>query len=278
MQRGCRYILVTAPRKPPRIAHGARPEAPTGAAAASLVSALLGTPLMNMTRKRRVALLTALAILLFAGSALATCTSHSKDSDHDGIPNCIEKKLGTNPHSADTDHDGLSDGLELMLGTDPHDADTDGDGESDGVEEAHGRDPMDGDDDADEEVSVKIKSPVAAVDPVAGTVTLLGSRLTVDATGADLEGIADLAELQTRVAAGGTVMAKVKIDPASLAGTGTLVATKVEVEGSDDEDDVRCCLPGDGTHDDCDRKAAGDCAAAGGLNMGPGSCEPNPCP
>ena len=227
---------------------------------------------MNMTRKRRVALLTALAILLFAGSVWAICTSHSKDSDHDGIPNCIEKKLGTNPHSADTDHDGLSDGLELMLGTDPHDADTDGDGESDGVEEAHGRDPMDGEDDADEDVSVKIKSPVAAVDPAAGTVTLLGSRLTVDASGADLEGIADLAELQTRVAAGGTVMAKVKIDPASLAGTGTLVATKVEVEGSDDEDDVRCCLPGGGTHDDCDRQAAGDCAAAGGLNMGPGSC------
>jgi len=234
---------------------------------------------MNMNRKRRIALLTALAILLFAGSTWAACTSHSKDSDHDGVPNCVEKKLGTNPHSADTDHDGLSDGLELMLGTDPHDADTDGDGESDGMEEAHGRDPMDGgDDDADDEVSVKIKSPVAAVDPGAGTVTLLGGRLTVDATGADLEGVADLAELQSRVAAGGTVMVKVKIDPASLAGTGTLVATKVEVKGSDDEDDVRCCLPGGGTHDDCDRQAAGDCAAAGGLNMGPGSCEPNPCP
>ena len=108
--------------------------------------------------------------------------------------------------------------------------------------------------------------------------TLLGGRLTVDASGADLEGVADLAELQSRVAAGGTVMAKVKIDPASLAGAGTLVATKVEVKGSDDEDDVRCCLPGDGAHDDCDHQSAGDCAAAGGLDMGPGSCEPNPCP
>src|SRR5437870_1497703 len=138
------------------------PGHPTLRGAGLLVSALLRTA-MNMRRKRRIGLLTALAILLFAGSVWAACTSHSKDSDHDGIPNCVEKKLGTNPHSADTDHDGLSDGLELMLGTDPHDADTDGDGESDGMEEAHGRDPMDGgDDDADDEVSVKIKSPVAA--------------------------------------------------------------------------------------------------------------------
>ena len=40
---------------------------------------------MDMRRKRRIALLTALAILLFAGSVWAACTSHSKDSDHDGI-------------------------------------------------------------------------------------------------------------------------------------------------------------------------------------------------
>src|SRR5438094_9672291 len=134
---------------------------------------------INLPRTHRIAVLTALAIILFAGSALAVCTSHSKDSDHDGIPNCIEKRLRTNPHSADTDHDGLSDGLELMLGTDPLDADSDGDGQSDGVEEAHDRDPMDsGDgDDGDHQVSAKIKSPVTAVDPAAGTVTLLGGRL-----------------------------------------------------------------------------------------------------
>ena len=234
---------------------------------------------MNMNRKRRIALLTALAILLFAGSVWAACTSRSKDSDHDGIPNCVERQLGTNPHSADTDHDGLSDGLELMLGTDPHDADTDGDGESDGMEEAHGHDPMDSaDDDGDHGVSAKIKSPVAAVDPATGTVTLLGGRLPVDATHAELEGVADLATLKSRVDAGSTVMAKVKIDPASLVGAGPLVATKVEVDGGENGDDVRCCLPGSGAHDDCEQQSAGDCSDASGLNMGPGSCEPNPCP
>jgi len=235
---------------------------------------------MNMNRKRRIALLTALAILLFAGSVWAACTSRSKDSDHDGIPNCMEKKLGTNPHSADTDHDGLSDGLELMLGTDPLDADSDGDGQSDGMEEAHDRDPMDsGDgDDGDHQVSAKIKSPVTAVDPAAGTVTLLGGRLTVDASHADLEGVDDLATLKSRLDAGSTVMAKVKIDPASLGGSGMLVATKLEVDGGEDGDDVRCCLPGTGAHDDCELQSAGDCSDAGGLNMGPGSCESNPCP
>src|SRR5438552_273797 len=137
-----------------------------------MVLALLESVPMNLPRKRRIAVLTALAILLFAGSALAVCTSHSKDSDHDGLPNCIEKRLGTNPHSADTDPGGLSSGPELVLGT----------------------------------------------------------------------------------------------------------ATKVEVDGGEDGDAVRCCLPGSGVHDDCDQQSASDCSDAGGLNMGHGSCEPNPCP
>ncbi|TMB54551.1 MAG: hypothetical protein E6J56_10680, partial [Deltaproteobacteria bacterium] len=208
---------------------------------------------MNLPRKRRIAVLTALAILLFAGSALAVCTSHSKDSDHDGIPNCIEKRLRTNPHSADTDHDGLSDGLELMLGTDPKDPDTDGDGLSDGMEAADGRDPSDGEDgDDQDQVHVKIKSPVASVDSASGMMVLLGGRLTVNASHADFEGVDDLAALKSRVDGGATVMVKVKIDPASLAGGATgpaLVATKVEVDGGEDGDAVRCCLPGSGVHD-----------------------------
>ena len=232
---------------------------------------------MSMTRKHRIALLVALAILLFAGAGWAACTVHSKDSDHDGIPNCVEKKLGTNPHSADTDHDGLSDGLELMLGTDPMNADTDGDGQSDGMETAHGDDPNDDGDSDEHEDSIKVRSPITAVDATAGTVTLLGGRLTVDATTADLEGVDDLTALQSQVA-GGSVLAKVKIDPASLGGTGMLRATKVEVHGDDASSDVRCCLAGDGPHADCELQSAGDCSDAGGLNMGPGSCEPNPCP
>src|SRR2546425_157643 len=103
-------------------------------------------------------------------------------------------------------------------------------------------------------------------------------RLPVDATHAELEGVANLATLKSRVDAGSTVMAKVKIDPASLVGAGPLVATKVEVDGGENGDDVRCCLPGSGAHDDCEQQSAGDCSDASGLNMGPGSCEPNPCP
>ncbi len=41
------------------------------------------------------------------------------DSDHDGIPDGLEKTLGTDPNNPDTDGDGVSDGDELKAGTDP---------------------------------------------------------------------------------------------------------------------------------------------------------------
>ncbi len=59
----------------------------------------------------------------------------SSDSDADGLTDCEELLLGTDPHDADTDDDGLNDGAEVNLyGTDPLEADTDGDGLSDGNE------------------------------------------------------------------------------------------------------------------------------------------------
>ena len=46
------------------------------------------------------------------------------------------------------------------------------------------------------------------------------------------------------------------------------------IPGSDDL--IRCCLPGDeGT--ECEHRAVDECAARGGVDMGPGSCLPNPC-
>lgn len=45
----------------------------------------------------------------------------------------------------DSDHDGLSDELELKLGTDPQNPDTDGDGYTDGEEVANGYNPLVGD-------------------------------------------------------------------------------------------------------------------------------------
>jgi len=43
------------------------------------------------------------------------------DSDHDGISDEDEIRMGTNPYDADTDHDGYPDGLEIALGSDPLD-------------------------------------------------------------------------------------------------------------------------------------------------------------
>jgi len=83
------------------------------------------------------------------------------DSDHDGVPDKVEARLGTLPDDCDTDHDGLSDGVELgyiqpddydgchglqPAGTnysrpavlDPLNPDSDGDGITDGDEDANG--------------------------------------------------------------------------------------------------------------------------------------------
>lgn len=64
------------------------------------------------------------------------------DPDLDGLPDCLEAQLGTDPSDADTDDDGLDDGTEDALGTDPLDPDTDGDGIPDGVEVERGTDPL----------------------------------------------------------------------------------------------------------------------------------------
>src|SRR5262249_1310376 len=42
------------------------------------------------------------------------------------------------------------------------------------------------------------------------------------------------------------------------------------------EEDIVCCLPDSGDAQ-CDETDAADCAANGGINLGAGVCEPNPC-
>ncbi len=64
------------------------------------------------------------------------------DTDHDGLADSIEIKLGTDPKNADTDGDGLADGKEVILGTNPLKADTDGDGYTDSVEVKSGYNPL----------------------------------------------------------------------------------------------------------------------------------------
>lgn len=59
----------------------------------------------------------------------------------------------------------------------------------------------------------------------------------------------------------------------SATGVSVLVGTM-----SDDspDDDVRCCIPDDsGT--ECEDRTSVECAAEGGIDLGPGSCLPNPC-
>jgi hypothetical protein len=64
--------------------------------------------------------------------------THLRDSDHDGMPNRWEIRMGLNPHRANAkgnpDHDGIVNLREYRLGTDPEDADTDDDGIDDGDE------------------------------------------------------------------------------------------------------------------------------------------------
>ena len=58
------------------------------------------------------------------------------DSDEDGLPDYLEKEIGTDRYNADTDGDGLPDGYEYFtLGTDPKKADSDDNGISDADED-----------------------------------------------------------------------------------------------------------------------------------------------
>lgn len=59
------------------------------------------------------------------------------DTDGDGLPDDVEKSIGSNENNVDTDDDGLDDYFELLvLGTSPVDVDTDKNGVSDYDEDA----------------------------------------------------------------------------------------------------------------------------------------------
>lgn len=79
------------------------------------------------------------------------CEFDVADTDADGIIDCTEGEMGTDPQLFDTDQDGLGDGRELDIGTDPLDSDTDGDFLTDGIEVdgVNATDPLDEDSDDD---------------------------------------------------------------------------------------------------------------------------------
>ncbi len=51
-----------------------------------------------------------------------TACSSSADSDADGIDDCTEEELGTDPSLADSDSDGFTDAEEIDCVSDPNDA------------------------------------------------------------------------------------------------------------------------------------------------------------
>lgn len=53
--------------------------------------------------------------------ALAVCPNPGVDTDNDGLSDCVENVLGTDPNNPDTDGDGIPDGLEVRAGTNPLD-------------------------------------------------------------------------------------------------------------------------------------------------------------
>jgi hypothetical protein len=55
------------------------------------------------------------------------------DSDRDGLNDCEERAIGTDPNNPDTDHDGMLDGEEFLLGTDPLVWDAERDDDQDGI-------------------------------------------------------------------------------------------------------------------------------------------------
>jgi len=71
------------------------------------------------------------------------CRVPCPDSDSDGLSDCEEAAIGTDPNDPDSDGDGVTDGAEVngapspkgTFITDPLDADTDDDGCTDGQEE-----------------------------------------------------------------------------------------------------------------------------------------------
>ncbi|MGA8246824.1 MAG: hypothetical protein WB797_07960 [Nocardioides sp.] len=72
------------------------------------------------------------------------------DTDHDGLTDAFEARIGSNPELADTDGDGLSDAYEAGVShTDPLLADTDGDTLTDSAEVALGTSPTSLDTDQD---------------------------------------------------------------------------------------------------------------------------------
>jgi hypothetical protein len=61
-----------------------------------------------------------------------------------------------------------------------------------------------------------------------------------------------------------------------VSGQGATVLQTAVSASTLDPNKVRCCLPDD-SGPECEDRTAAECSAAGGVDLGPGSCLPNPC-
>jgi cell wall-associated NlpC family hydrolase len=124
---------------------------------------------------------------LTGGSGMAAL---GLDSDHDGITDDMEARLGTDATKMDTDGDHLSDGYELLhTHTDPTLVDSDHDGISDSMELALGNNPLDADSDHDGQIdnAAHIRGGTTDTD-FDGVSDLLEKLLRTDPTKADSDG------------------------------------------------------------------------------------------
>lgn len=129
------------------------------------------------------------------------------DTDDDGVVDSTELSIGTSPIEADSDGDGLSDGLELGLAvaegndtastwvadtdtnttTDPNDADTDDDGLLDGDEDADADGAVDAVESDPNNVDTDADGLCDGAYTGSGTVTCVGSELTLGTSAWDAD-------------------------------------------------------------------------------------------
>jgi len=223
---------------------------------------------------------------VFAEPAGPCAHAGQGDRDHDGLSNCMEKRVyGTSHRDYDTDDDGIPDPDEVEDGTDPTNADTDDDGVDDGKEGDCGCSPTDPDSDDDgmpdgedsdpgDELDSAIKGNATELacptDVAAGSLKVLGIsiKVTAETEFEDVESCAALAEK-----GGAHVTVKVSGDLAP-----ELVAHKIKLEDSDhdgcpngvDDDDDNDGAPDGG---DDGEGEGGDDGSAGGDGEGGGDGE-----